>query len=181
MRIVGGEFRGRRFSPPSKNWKTRPTTDFAKEGLYNVLTNLISFEDQTVLDLFSGTGNHSYEFISRGCKQVTLVEKHRACLLFIQKVASELKIEDCLTLVRGDVFKFLKSTDSKFSFVFADPPYDHKLLDTLPDIILNGTVLDSEGIFVLEHDSRHRFEGSQFFWQERTYGNVHFSFFRKTT
>jgi 16S rRNA (guanine(966)-N(2))-methyltransferase RsmD len=178
MRIVGGQFKGRRFSPPSKNWKTRPTTDFAKEGLYNILTNLINFKEAKMLDLFGGTGNHSYEFCSRGCTDVTYIEKYHGCVTFVKKIAADLDIEDNISIHRQDVFKYLKTTDEQFSFIFADPPYDHKSLADLPRIISESNLLLEDGIFVLEHDRRHSFKDTPTFWQERIYGNVHFSFFR---
>lgn len=181
MRIIGGQFGGRRFTPPAKNWKTRPTTDFAKEGLYNVLTNMIDFEGTKMLDLFGGTGNHSYEFISRGCTDVTLVEKYHGCISFVKKISEELKIEDHISIVKTDVFKFLERNEEEYDFIFADPPYDHRKLKDLPTLILSKDILATNGIFILEHDNRHLFEGNNGFIQSRNYGNVHFSFFRKTT
>lgn len=179
MRIIGGKFGGRRFNPPSKNWKTRPTTDYAKEGLYNVLTNLIDFEHTEMLDLFGGTGSHSYEFISRGCNSVTLVEKYHGCVSFVKRISEDLNIENKIKIVRSDVFKFMERDLGRYDFIFADPPYDHKKLTDLPEIILKSNALKDEGLFVLEHDNRHAFEGSNGFTQARNYGNVHFSFFRK--
>lgn len=181
MRIIGGHFGGRRFTPPAKNWKTRPTTDYAKEGLYNVLTNMIDFEETKMLDLFGGTGNHSYEFISRGCSDVTLVEKYHACISFVKKISEDLGIEEKISIVKNDVFKYIDRTEECFDFIFADPPYDHRKLKDLPSIILEKSILADDGLFVLEHDSRHIFEGNNGFTQSRNYGNVHFSFFRKSS
>ncbi|MCB0458370.1 MAG: RsmD family RNA methyltransferase, partial [Flavobacteriaceae bacterium] len=108
MRIVGGKFKSRRFNPPAKNWPTRPTTDFAKEGLFNILLNHWDFESIKVLDLFGGTGSHSYEFISRGCCDVTYVDKFPGCVAFVKKTAKELDIEKCIHIIKGDVFKFIE-------------------------------------------------------------------------
>ena len=104
MRIIGGKFKGRRFNPPAKNWPTRPTTDYAKEGLFNILMNNVDFKTLKVLDLFGGTGNHSYEFISRGCTDVTYVDKFQGCISFVKKLSKELKIDDYIKIVKSDVF-----------------------------------------------------------------------------
>jgi 16S rRNA (guanine966-N2)-methyltransferase len=177
MRIISGSHRGRQIHPPH-NLPVRPTTDMAKESLFNVLNNLVDFEEITALDLFAGTGNISYEFFSRGAKEVMAVEIDRKCVNFIEKTC-RLLTADCLTVFQSDVFHFLKHPFSTYDIIFADPPYDMEHLEELPDLVFNGEVLDPDGIFILEHSKRFRFEDHPFFDQQRTYGNVNFTFFRK--
>ncbi len=179
MRIIGGKFKGRKFIPPAKNWPTRPTTDFAKEGLFNILLNEFDFEDIKVLDLFGGTGNHSYEFISRGCTDVTYVDKFPGCVSFVQKTAKLLEIEDHLKVVKGDVFKFIKYNSEQYDYIFAGPPYPLPTLDTIPDRIFEAEMLTPEGWFVLEHNPNHNFQQHPNYFQERNYGKTIFSFFRR--
>ncbi|HMO38717.1 MAG TPA: RsmD family RNA methyltransferase [Saprospiraceae bacterium] len=179
MRIISGKFKGRRFHPPADKWPTRPTTDFAKEGLFNVLNNLLDFEAVHVLDLFGGTGSHSYEFISRGCTDVTYVDKFPACAAFVQKTAIELGIENHLRIVRGDVFKFIETCARQFDYIFAGPPYPLPTIDTIPDLIFQYNLLTDDGLFVLEHDPSHSYKNHPHFWQERHYGKTIFSFFVK--
>lgn len=178
MRIVSGKFKGRKFTPPLKKWPTRPTTDFAKEGLFNILTNLVDFENCMMLDLFGGTGNVSYECISRGCSKVTYVERHYPCIQFVKKISSELDIENNIEIVKKDVFRYLNSTTEKFDFIFSDPPYDLRNLPNIIEIIFEKNLLNKNGLFVLEHDRKHDFSENQWFLQQRIYGNVHFSFFK---
>jgi 16S rRNA (guanine(966)-N(2))-methyltransferase RsmD len=177
MRIIAGKFKGRRFYPPADKWPTRPTTDFAKESLFNILNNRIDFEEVSVLDLFGGTGTHSYEFISRGCKDVTYVDKFPACVQFVKKIAGELGISANIRIVKADVFKFVKTAFKRYDYIFADPPYDLPALDQLPGLIFQHGLLQPGGIFVLEHGSGHRFQQHPNFLEERHYGNTHFSFF----
>ncbi|MBK8053854.1 MAG: RsmD family RNA methyltransferase [Saprospiraceae bacterium] len=178
MRIIGGIFKGRRFIPPAKNWPTRPTTDFAKEGLFNILNNKIDFEEVIMLDLFGGTGNHSYEFISRGCTNVTYVDKFQGCIEFVQKTARELKIEDKIKIIRSDVFRFLQTNDRQFDYIFAGPPYPLPNLNTIPDVIFQTETLAIEGLFVLEHNPNHDFKSHDRFVEVRNYGTTIFSFFK---
>lgn len=180
MRIISGKFKSRRFYPPADKWPTRPTTDFAKEGLFNILQNRIDFEETKMLDLFGGTGNHSYEFISRGCKQVTYVDKFNGCVRFVKKTAKELKIEDQIRVYKMDVFKFISTTTEKYDYIFAGPPYPLPTLDTIPDQIFEYGLLAENGIFVLEHNPNHDFEQHPNFEQIRNYGKTLFSFFRNT-
>jgi len=175
MRIVSGKFKGRRIQPPT-NITARPTTDFAKEGIFNVLNNRVDFEELNVLDLFAGTGAISIEFASRGSQSITCVEMSNPHANFIRKVCKDLDI-DSINLVQGDVFKFLKSCHTKFDLIFADPPYELPTLKTLPDLIFEKELLKEEGIFVLEHPSRISFEVHPRFTEHRNYGNVNFSFF----
>lgn len=176
MRIISGEYGGRRFEAPH-NLQARPTTDIAKESLFNILQNRLDFEGISALDLFSGTGSISFELLSRGAEHVVSVEMGRVQQQFIQKVASELKIGREHQLVRGDVFRYLKSATQQFDLVFADPPYALAELPTLPDLVLDGNLLKPEGIFILEHGKENDFSAHPRFVELRKYGAVHFSFF----
>ncbi|MDF1696467.1 MAG: RsmD family RNA methyltransferase [Saprospiraceae bacterium] len=178
MRIIGGEFKGRRFNPPAKNWPTRPTTDFSKEGLFNILQNRIDFSETKMLDLFGGTGNHCYEFISRGCEDATYVDKFGGCVAFVKKTASTLDIEDRLTIVKSDVFKFIRTVQHKYDYIFAGPPYPLPILDSIPDEIFKYELLKEEGLFVLEHNPNHDFKKHGRYIEERNYGTTIFSFFK---
>ena len=177
MRIIGGQFKGRRFNPPAKNWPTRPTTDVAKEGLFNILMNQFNFSELKVLDLFGGTGNHSYEFISRGCTDVTYVDKFYGCVAFVKKTAKELDIEAYLNIIKGDVFKFISATNEKYDYIFAGPPYPLPNLDTIPDHIFQQGILEDEGWFVMEHNPNHDFKAHPNYLNERHYGKTIFSIF----
>ena len=161
------------------SFKARPTTDFAKENLFNVLTNnYIDFEEGVrALDLFAGTGSISIELVSRGCNQVISVEKDRNHHAFICKVMDEVKTDKCIPL-RGDVFKYLKSCGEQFDFIFADPPYALTELTTLPDLIFENNLLKEGGLFVLEHGKTDNFETHPHFLERRVYGSVNFSFFQ---
>ena len=177
MRIVGGELRGRRFDPP-ESFEARPTTDFAKENIFNVLCNIIDFEDVKVLDLFSGSGSISYEFASRGCKDITCVEKNRLHHRFIVKTAEHFGISDVMRILNGDALKFIASTNEKYDIVFADPPYAMKEVDDLPDLVMSRGIVREGGVFILEHSVAGRFNKHENFWQTRAYGKVNFTFFK---
>lgn len=177
MRIVGGKYKGRIFHP-GKKFKARPTTDIAKEGLFNILQNRYDFSTKNVLDLFSGTGSMAYEFVSRGCKQVTLVENNFMHYKFIQEVIEQLKIENA-KVFKADVFKFIKKSPETFQVIFADPPFELPQLETIPDAVLNTSLLDKEGVFILEHPKNYDFSKHEYFKEIRTYGKVNFSFFEK--
>ena len=181
MRIIGGKFKGRRFNPPAKNWPTRPTTDFAKEGLFNILTNHLDFSQLKVLDLFGGTGNHSYEFISRGCRDVTYVDKFPGCVAFVKKISRELGIESELQVVRADVFRFIETCREQYDYIFAGPPYGLPMLQQIPALIFAAGMLKAGGWLVLEHNPHHQFEDNPHFFQSRNYGKTIFSFFRQET
>lgn len=178
MRIIGGRFKGRRFHPPAKNWPTRPTTDFAKEGLFNILMNHFDFEQLRVLDLFGGTGSHSYEFISRGCTDVTYVDKFPACVDFVKKTAVALGIQDQIRIIRADVFQFIRQCPDQFDYIFAGPPYALANLDELPDLIFEQGLLAPSGWLVLEHNPHHSFKHHPRFREERHYGKTIFSIFQ---
>lgn len=176
MRIISGKYGRRRFSVPS-NFSARPTTDFAKENLFNVLTNRIDFDGLDALDLFAGTGSISFELLSRECRRVTAVEKNNAHATFIAKVAGELKADNLL-LIRGDAFRFLQSArPDSYDFIFADPPFALKELEQIPQLVLEGGLLREGGIFVMEHPATYNFSPLPFFSQRRIYGSVNFSLF----
>ncbi|MDR1544448.1 MAG: 16S rRNA (guanine(966)-N(2))-methyltransferase RsmD [Prevotellaceae bacterium] len=176
MRIISGKFKGLRFEPP-KDITARPTTDFAKESLFNVLGNYIDFEDVTVLDLFAGTGSISYEFISRGAKSVTAIEMSNTQINFIKKTINNLKINN-LRVYKSEVFRYLEKCGESYDLIFADPPYQMLDIDKIPALIFNNNLLKISGIFVLEHGKNLDFSEHKNFLEQRNYGNVHFSFFR---
>ena len=177
MRVISGIYKRRRFDVP-RTFKARPTTDFAKENLFNVLSNSIDFEEGvTALDLFAGTGSISIELISRGCDRVISIEKDREHHAFICKIMKEVQTEKCLP-VRGDVFKFINGGREQFDFIFADPPYELKELGTLPELIFKNNLLKEDGLFVLEHGKQNNFEDHPHFVERRVYGSVNFSFFK---
>ncbi len=178
MRIISGKFKGRRFSPPADKWPTRPTTDFAKEGLFNILNNNFDFEELKVLDLFGGTGNHSYEFISRGSTDVTYVDKHGPAIDFVRKTAETLKIKDNIRIIPSDVFKFVERAWEKYDYIFAGPPYSLPALDSIPDKIFEKNLLRGDGWFVLEHNPNHNFRNHDHFFDSRNYGKTIFSIFK---
>lgn len=177
MRIISGIYKGRLITPP-KNLRARPTTDFAREALFNILINRYDFETLKVLDLFSGTGSVSYEFASRGASQVVLVDKDNYHIAFIKKTIDELHFDN-IKAVHIDVKAFLKTCDQKYDIVFADPPYDLPWLDTLPGLVAGAGVVNDEGIFILEHPKHMSFTKEPGFFEHRNYGGVNFSFFRK--
>ena len=177
MRVISGIYKRRRFDVPH-TFKARPTTDFAKENLFNVLSNYIDFEEGvTALDLFAGTGSISIELVSRGCDRVISVEKDPQHYVFISKVMNEVKTDKCFPL-RGDVFKYIERCGEKFDFIFADPPYALKELASIPDKIFENELLKEDGIFVLEHGKDLSFEEHPNFLEHRHYGSVNFTFFK---
>lgn len=177
MRIIRGKFGRRRFDVPS-NITARPTTDFARENIFNVLENLIDFEGARCLDLFGGTGAISFEFLSRGAEHVTTVEKASTQYNFIKKVAGILGVEKELTLIKGDVFRFLAACSTPFDLVFADPPYDMEGFEETPHKILNSKAVKPGTLVVVEHNSSHDFSSIDSFLERRSYGSVNFSIFR---
>jgi len=176
MRIISGEYGGRRINPPSKMPHTRPTTDVAKEGLFNVLQHKIDIEGMKTLDLFGGTGSISYELASRGAGDLTLVEKDSTMYEFIRKTIRELRIEN-ITTVKMDVFKFLEQCSEKFDFIFAGPPYALINIDELPRQIFEKDLLNKDGWFVLEHTPRNDYKTFRYYKTERNYGTTIFSIF----
>lgn len=178
MRIIGGKFKGRKFYPPADNWPTRPTTDFSKEALFNIINNNFDFEDMKVLDLFGGTGNHSYEFISRGCEDVTYVDKFVGCVKFVKQTAKTLGIEQNIQIIHADIFKFLEFHTTQYDYIFAGPPYALPTIDTIPDLVLNKKLLKEDGWFVMEHNPNHSYKNHPQLIDERHYGKTIFSFFK---
>jgi 16S rRNA (guanine966-N2)-methyltransferase len=176
MRIVGGKFSGRRFHP-GKSFRSRPTTDFSKENLFNILENRITWEETTALDLFAGTGSISFELVSRGCRHVTAVEKDFVHCRFIRETTGKLNISN-LTLIQGDVFRFLSGNRSLYDLVFADPPYTMKNFELVAGKVLNSGIIKEGGLFILEHSKAHQFSNLPGFTELRRYGSVHFSFFK---
>lgn len=180
MRIITGKYKGRHFDIP-RSFKARPTTDFAKENIFNVLTGYLDFEGATALDLFSGTGSITLELLSRGCSQVVSVELDRDHHRFIQQCLQKLETQRDSSFVlplRGDVFRYVKSCKQQFDFIFADPPYALKELPTIPDLIFEKDLLKEDGIFVFEHGKDHDFSAHPHFVEHRSYGSVNFSIFR---
>lgn len=176
MRIITGKYKGRHFDIP-RTFKARPTTDFAKENIFNVLLQYVDFEDATALDLFSGTSSITLELLSRGCAQVVSVELDRDHHRFICECIKSLKDANALPL-RADAFRFLKSCKMQFDFIFADPPYALKELPTLPDLIFEKSLLKPDGVFVLEHGKNYDFSQHPHFVEHRSYGSVNFSLFK---
>ena len=176
MRIITGKYKGRHFEIP-RSFKARPTTDFAKENLFNVLRGYIDFEGATALDLFAGTGSITLELVSRGCSRVVSVEKDPFHYRVIEEFLYRLGDESALP-VRGDVFKFLSSTHEKFDLIFADPPYTLPNIPDIPDLVLERDLLLPDGVFVLEHGKRDDFQSHPRFVEHRAYGSVNFSIFQ---
>jgi 16S rRNA (guanine966-N2)-methyltransferase len=176
MRIISGTHGGRRISPPANMPHTRPTTDIAKEGLFNVLQNQIDFESLKTLDLFGGTGCISYELASRGVPDLTIIEKDQKMYDFIKKTAETLKLEN-FKVIKSDVFNFLKSCSEKYDFIFAGPPYALTTIDDLPKIIFENGLLNKGGRFVLEHTPRNDYRKTNHYKSERNYGTTIFSTF----
>ncbi|MGC4035003.1 MAG: RsmD family RNA methyltransferase [Chitinophagaceae bacterium] len=176
MRIVAGDLGGRKISPPAKMPYTRPTTDIAKEGLFNVLQNNLEFEELKTLDLFGGTGSISYELASRGAKDLTIVEKDEQMYGFIKKTSAELKIVN-LRIVKMDVFRFIDQSTEKYDFIFAGPPYALQNIDDLPKLIFEKNLINPSGWFILEHTPRNDYKKFPFYKTERNYGTTIFSIF----
>jgi len=176
MRIISGSLGGRRINPPAKMPYTRPTTDIAKEGLFNILQNQIDFEGLKTLDLFGGTGSISYELASRGASDLTIIEKDPQMFQFIKKTSADLKLEN-FNVVRGDVFRFIEQCTDKFDFIFAGPPYALETIDELPRLVFQKELLNPDGRFILEHTPRNNYKVFPFFRSERNYGTTLFSTF----
>ena len=176
MRIIGGKYRGRRIDPPS-DFKARPTTDFAREGLFNILNNRIDFETISVLDLFSGTGSISYEFASRGAANVHLVDKDKKHIAGIRRIIKDFGFEN-IKPIHIDVKAYLKTCSVKYDVVFADPPYDLSWLNEIPDLVAQSGIIKEDGFFILEHPRGLSFISHKLFFEHRNYGGVNFSFFK---
>jgi 16S rRNA (guanine966-N2)-methyltransferase len=175
MRIVGGKYKGRIFNP-GKKFTARPTTDLAKEALFNILANRYDLSEMKILDLFSGTGSMGYEFISREASEVTFVESNFNHVRFIKEVIEKLEIKNA-RVVRDDVFRFLKQTPYKYDLIFADPPFDAPFINDLPQTVFDSEILKQGGTLILEHPNSFGFSRSTNFRELRKYGKVNFSFF----
>lgn len=175
MRIISGKYKSRLIKVPA-NLRARPTTDFARENLFNILNNFIDWEKTNALDLFSGTGSIAFELVSRGCPRVVCVESNTLHYRFICNTKETLEANELWPL-RADAFKYIKSNHEKFDLIFADPPYDMQLLNTIPDLIFKQDIVAKDGMLILEHSKDHNFADHPHFWKEKKYGSVHFSIF----
>ncbi len=178
MRIIAGELKGRRLDPPARSWPTRPTTDFSREGLFNILHNRIDFESLHALDLFGGSGSHSFELISRGCEDVTYVDNFKGCIDFVRLKAKEWDIESRIHITSDDVLKYIQRGHPPFNYIFAGPPYPLKELGQLPQLIFANKLLTPDGLFILEHNFKYEFSKYKHFVEIRKYGSTLFSFFK---
>jgi len=176
MRIISGKWRGIRLQAPT-NLPVRPTTDQAKEALFNILINSFDFDGLKILDLFSGTGNMSYEFVSRGCTDITCVDKHLNCVRFIKETFQKLKFVNT-NLIVDDVFKFLKLEQIKYDIIFADPPYDMPRIAEIADLVMEQDLLNTAGVLIIEHASLQNISNGKGYQETRTYGSTSFSFFK---
>ncbi|MFZ5553860.1 MAG: 16S rRNA (guanine(966)-N(2))-methyltransferase RsmD [Bacteroidota bacterium] len=175
MRIIGGTLKGRKLNAPHLP-DARPTTDFARESLFNILQSRYDLERIKVLDLFAGSGSIAFEFISRGAFQVTCVDLYAPGLAFIRNTAKDWEVN--IETVKSDVFRFLKGKTTPYDIVFADPPFEHKGVTELPGLVIDNGWVKENGLFIAEHGKAGQFNGFGKFVEERTYGKVHFSFFK---
>lgn len=178
MRIISGSLKGRRLNPPAKSWPTRPTTDFSREGLFNILQNRVEFEALIALDLFGGTGSHSFELISRGCENVTYVDMYRPCVEFVKLTSKTWNVDQYLKIIQDDVLKFIAKSRETYNYIFAGPPYPLKELGQLPALIFQNQLLQPGGLFILEHNPNYNFSKHPHFVEMRKYGSTQFSFFK---
>lgn len=176
MRIITGLYKGRHFDIP-RSFKARPTTDFAKENIFNVMAGYIDFDGKQALDLFSGTGSITLELLSRGCGHVVSVEQDRDHHAFIKQCLAKIGATNCLPL-RADAFRFVKSCRQQFDFIFADPPYSLERLPEIPGLVLSSGLLAEGGVFVFEHGAANDFSSDARFVERRSYGSVNFSIFK---
>ena len=176
MRIISGTYKGKRLMAPKK-LPVRPTTDFAKEALFNILNNKIEFSEASLLDLFAGTGNISFEFASRGTQNIISVDQHYGCIKYINKIAEELSFP--IKTVKADVLKYLSASSLKFDVIFADPPYDIKQsdFDEIIEKVFNNQWLNKDGFLIIEHSKHTNLSKSKYFIEDRRYGGSVFSFF----
>lgn len=175
MRIISGTHKQRRIVAP-KNLPVRPTTDMAKESLFNILNNEYYFDEIKVADLCAGTGNISYEFASRGCEMILAVEKNPACVRFIQETADKFSFNQ-IQVLRSDIFDFLEKTSLSFDIMFTDPPYEMDAVENIPNIVFERKLVNEDGYLIIEHSNAHDFSEHPNFVQQRKYSSVHFSFF----
>lgn len=178
MRIVSGKFKGRRISPP-KNLPVRPTTDLAKEALFNILNNSYYFDEVSVLDLFAGTGSISYEFASRGANNIISVDKNYKCIKFIGETAEAFEMP--LQAIKSDVYKYLEKSRAPFTVIFADPPYGFSFeqFSKIPELVFENNLLDQDGVLIIEHAKHTDLSTLEHFDNSRNYGGSVFSFFHQ--
>jgi 16S rRNA (guanine(966)-N(2))-methyltransferase RsmD len=176
MRIISGKYKGRRITAPKK-LPIRPTTDMAKESLFNILNNLYYFNDISVLDLFSGSGNISYEFASRGTERITSVDANFGCIKFINETAEDFEMS--IQTIKSDVFKFLEKATSKSTIIFADPPYDYPVekFAKIPELVFQNTLLEDDGVLIVEHSKHTDLSQLAHYTHSKSYGGNMFSFF----
>ena len=176
MRIISGKYKGRRLSAPKK-LPVRPTTDMAKEALFNILNNQYYFDDISVLDLFSGTGNISYEFASRGTERITAIDSHYGCIKYINETANGFDMH--IQTIKSDVFKFLEKTKQKHSIIFADPPYEFSIeeFSKIPELVFKNELLEDEGLLIVEHSKHTDLSQLKHYSHSKSYGGNMFSFF----
>ena len=177
MRVITGKYKGKHFDVP-RSFKARPTTDFAKENLFNVLRAYLDFEETRALDLFAGTGSITLELLSRGCREVMSVERDRQHYAFIQSMLRHLD-DPAASAICGDALRFISKGFKEFDFIFADPPYALRELPELPERVMSSKLLAPGGLFVLEHGKHNDFSDRPDFLEHRAYGSVNFSFFRR--
>jgi 16S rRNA (guanine(966)-N(2))-methyltransferase RsmD len=180
MRIISGLFKGRRITAPKK-LPVRPTTDMAKEALFNILNNQYYFDDISVLDLFSGTGNISYEFASRGTEQITSVDDNYGCIKFINETAESFEMP--INTIKSDVFKYLEKSKQKHTIIFADPPYNFELdaFSKIPELVFQNQLLEQDGLLIVEHSKHTDLSEIENYSHSKSYGGNMFSFFNKET
>ncbi|MBC8051939.1 MAG: 16S rRNA (guanine(966)-N(2))-methyltransferase RsmD [Sphingobacteriaceae bacterium] len=179
MRIIGGRLKGLRLNPPA-NLPVRPTTDLAKEALFNILNNQLDFEGLKILDLFSGTGNISMEFASRGAAEIISVDIHKGCVYYLKDIAKQHQV-NTLTPFKADVLKFLKEETDTFDLIFADPPYDMPQIPQIAELVFDRNLLKPDGILIIEHPSTKKLDSHPNFSEQRKYGSSSFSFFTLKT
>jgi 16S rRNA (guanine(966)-N(2))-methyltransferase RsmD len=178
MRIISGQYKGRILPSPPKGFKARPTTDFAKENLFNILENMFNFSSVKALELFAGTGGISYEFASRGCQHIDTVEIDQVHFAYLKKTSELLDLKQ-IHLIRNDSFRFLKFCSESYDIIFADPPYANDQTVFIPELVFDNNLLNEQGCLIIEHSSNHDFSDTAGFTQHRRYGSVNFSFFNK--
>ncbi|WCO03071.1 RsmD family RNA methyltransferase [Psychroserpens ponticola] len=178
MRIISGQYKGRRITAPKK-LPVRPTTDMAKESLFNILNNQFYFDDISVLDLFAGTGNISYEFASRGTEQITAVDENYGCIKFINSTSEDFEMP--ITTIKSDVYKYLERANQKFTIIFADPPYDFPVeeFSKIPQLVFQNELLEDEGLLIVEHSKHTNLSHLEHYSHSKSYGGNMFSFFNK--
>jgi len=178
VRIISGQFKGRKLFPANLKF-TRPTTDFAREGLFNILHSRMDFDGMKILDLYSGSGAIAFEFISRGVQSAVVVDKQVESVKFIAGIKSKWEISN-LEIIKSDTLKYLEKSSEKFDLIFADPPYQSEDHMKIINLVLEGQLLGDEGYLVLEHEKRKNFESEPGFEFQRSFGNVNFSIFRQS-